>query len=144
MVDPSRGKSEANSHSFARERGRYKAFWRRGRDSNPRSPARRTTVFETAPFDRSGTSPHKRRQALITGLSGNETRNWHPLGTRQVCGAGGSDSVRNLSGPSNQTRELAFTRDGSPPRRRVDTRPHQTVTGVAPFRVRCTGHSRDR
>ena len=31
--------------------------WRRGRDSNPRSPARRTTVFETAPFDRSGTSP---------------------------------------------------------------------------------------
>ena len=31
--------------------------WRRGRDSNPRSPARGTTVFETAPFDRSGTSP---------------------------------------------------------------------------------------
>ncbi len=34
--------------------------WRRGRDSNPRSPAKGTTVFETAPFDRSGTSPHKR------------------------------------------------------------------------------------
>jgi site-specific DNA recombinase len=31
--------------------------WRRGRDSNPRSPVRGTTVFETAPFDRSGTSP---------------------------------------------------------------------------------------
>src|SRR5437762_9744964 len=38
--------------------------WRRGRDSNPRSPARRTTVFETAPFDRSGTSPHERGQGL--------------------------------------------------------------------------------
>jgi site-specific DNA recombinase len=34
--------------------------WRRGRDSNPRSPAKGTTVFETAPFDRSGTSPWKR------------------------------------------------------------------------------------
>src|SRR5689334_10319246 len=34
-----------------------KTEWRRGRDSNPRSPARGTTVFETAPFDRSGTSP---------------------------------------------------------------------------------------
>jgi hypothetical protein len=29
---------------------------RRGRDSNPGSPEG-TTVFETAPFDRSGTSP---------------------------------------------------------------------------------------
>src|SRR5688500_12847874 len=31
--------------------------WRRGRDSNPRYPVKGTTVFETAPFDRSGTSP---------------------------------------------------------------------------------------
>src|SRR6185312_1087663 len=61
--------------------------WRRGRDSNPRSPARRTTVFETAPFDRSGTSPAKRRQALITepaGTSSEQKRqlapNWHPEG----------------------------------------------------------------
>src|SRR2546423_8982785 len=60
--------------------------WRRGRDSNPRSPARRTTVFETAPFDRSGTSPHKRRPALITGLPANETRNRHPIDTRQGRG----------------------------------------------------------
>src|SRR5205823_7440187 len=51
-----------------------------GRDSNPRSAATRTTLFETAPFDRSGTSPHKRRQALITGLRTNETRNRHPIG----------------------------------------------------------------
>ncbi len=40
--------------------------WRRGRDSNPRSPSRRTTVFETAPFDRSGTSPRERGQGLST------------------------------------------------------------------------------
>ena len=40
--------------------------WRRGRDSNPRSPVRRTTVFETAPFDRSGTSPSERRPGLST------------------------------------------------------------------------------
>src|SRR5438105_13546959 len=60
--------------------------WRRGRDSNPRSPARRTTVFETAPFDRSGTSPHKRRPALITVLPANETRNRHPIDTRQGRG----------------------------------------------------------
>ena len=31
--------------------------WRRGRDSNPGYPAKGTTVFETAPIDRSGTSP---------------------------------------------------------------------------------------
>jgi hypothetical protein len=31
--------------------------WRRGRDSNPRYPVKGTTVFETAPIDRSGTSP---------------------------------------------------------------------------------------
>src|SRR5205823_11195909 len=42
--------------------------WRRGRDSNPRSPARRTTVFETAPFDRSGTSPHEREQGFSIWL----------------------------------------------------------------------------
>ena len=33
--------------------------WRRGRDSNPRYPAKGTTVFETAPIDRSGTSPFR-------------------------------------------------------------------------------------
>src|ERR1700736_4229836 len=52
--------------------------WRRGRDSNPRSPARGTTVFETAPFDRSGTSPHKRRQRLSTTLRRDKPR----IGTR--------------------------------------------------------------
>ena len=31
--------------------------WRRERDSNPRSAVRRTAVFETAPFGRSGISP---------------------------------------------------------------------------------------
>ena len=56
--------------------------WRRGRNSNPRSPARRTTVFETAPFDRSGTSPSERGQGLNMPAPRNETRNlaadWHP------------------------------------------------------------------
>ena len=33
--------------------------WRRGWDSNPRTPARGSTVFETVPFDHSGTSPHR-------------------------------------------------------------------------------------
>ena len=32
-------------------------IWRRGWDSNPRSPARGTTDFESAPFGHSGTSP---------------------------------------------------------------------------------------
>jgi hypothetical protein len=41
-------------------------IWRRGRDSNPRSPVRGTTVFETAPFDRSGTSPIEGHQRLST------------------------------------------------------------------------------
>src|SRR5437762_9069645 len=40
----------------------------------------------SAPFDRSGTSPHKRRPALITGLPANETRNRHPIDTRQERG----------------------------------------------------------
>ena len=33
------------------------SFWRRGWDSNPRSPAKGTTDFESAPIDHSGTSP---------------------------------------------------------------------------------------
>ena len=41
-------------------------IWRRGRDSNPRSPVRGTTVFETAPFNRSGTSPIKRGRSICT------------------------------------------------------------------------------
>src|SRR3954462_8562392 len=36
---------------------------RRGRDSNPRGTARPTTVFETAPFNHSGTPPRVWRQA---------------------------------------------------------------------------------
>ena len=36
----------------------------------PTVPQRGTTVFETAPIDRSGTSPHKRCQQLSTFLSG--------------------------------------------------------------------------
>ena len=32
---------------------------RRGWDSNPRYPKKGTTVFETAPIDRSGTSPRR-------------------------------------------------------------------------------------
>ncbi len=31
--------------------------WRRGRDSNPRTPVRRLHAFQACPFDRSGTSP---------------------------------------------------------------------------------------
>src|SRR5438105_8927089 len=82
--------------------------WRRGRDSNPRSPARRTTVFETAPFDRSGTSPHKRRQALITGLRANETRNWHPIGTRQVRGRRAA-SIARAAAASVLLKACAYT-----------------------------------
>src|SRR5262249_53724401 len=37
---------------------------RRGGGSDPRAPVRGTTVFETAPFDRSGTSPHGRYQRV--------------------------------------------------------------------------------
>ncbi len=33
--------------------------WRRGWDSNPRTPHRGSTVFETVPFNRSGTPPRK-------------------------------------------------------------------------------------
>ncbi len=42
-------------HEFHKMR-QLLSYWRRGRDSNPRY-ARRTTVFETAPFNHSGTSP---------------------------------------------------------------------------------------
>jgi hypothetical protein len=64
--------------------------WRRGRDSNPRSPARGTTVFETAPFDRSGTSPSERGQGLTTRLprtSSERNGNWHPIGTGRFFSA---------------------------------------------------------
>ena len=39
--------------------------WRRGRDSNP-GMAKPSTVFETAPFNRSGTSPYNLLCILIT------------------------------------------------------------------------------
>gem|GEM_PF-3234103 len=37
-------------------------YWRREGDSNPRSRYRRTTVFETAAFDRSAISPKVRQK----------------------------------------------------------------------------------
>ena len=39
--------------------------WRRDRDSNPGSRVSGTTVFETAPFDRSGISPISRTSHLV-------------------------------------------------------------------------------
>src|SRR5690606_4816966 len=47
------------SHPSGRE-----PVWRRGWDSNPRGAARRLTVFETAAFVRSATSPHGSARAL--------------------------------------------------------------------------------
>ncbi len=38
---------------------------RRGRDSNPGYPLKGTTVFETAPFNRSGTPPNNFGHGLI-------------------------------------------------------------------------------
>lgn len=40
--------------------GRVLRRWRRGRDSNPRYPVRDIPVFETGPFNRSGTPPFRR------------------------------------------------------------------------------------
>ena len=42
---------------------RVTRLWRRGRDSNPRYPERGTAVFETAPFNHSGTSPRGQADA---------------------------------------------------------------------------------
>jgi hypothetical protein len=64
---------------------KYLSDWRRGRDSNPRSPARGTTVFETAPFDRSGTSPISgvsRLARLYKEHQENKRGNWHPIDTK--------------------------------------------------------------
>src|SRR5262249_58791018 len=56
------------------------ATQRRGRDSNPRCPEKGTTVFETAPFNRSGTPPG-------AGPSG-------PDGTRKSSRGAGSAGLR--------------------------------------------------
>jgi site-specific DNA recombinase len=56
--------------------------WRRGRDSNPRSPVRGTTVFETAPFDRSGTSPSERGQRPSTTALRTANRTVQELGPK--------------------------------------------------------------
>ena len=47
----------------------YNDNWRREWDSNPRYPVRSTTVFETAPFNRSGIPPRKnaRLEAVARG-----------------------------------------------------------------------------
>jgi hypothetical protein len=51
----------------------WRTDWRRGRDSNPRDPAKGLTVFETAPIDHSGTSPRckdARRGASLAARAG--------------------------------------------------------------------------
>ena len=61
----------------------YQDNWRRGRDSNPRSPVRGTTVFETAPFDRSGTSPINGHNDLAwpgREHQENKARDWTQVG----------------------------------------------------------------
>src|SRR5579862_5228616 len=81
LSDPVRP-DDALETSLLPETQWLKACWRRGRDSNPRSPARRTTVFETAPFDRSGTSPAERGRGLNTGLRGTSSEQksvLHPI-----------------------------------------------------------------
>jgi hypothetical protein len=80
--------------------------WRRGRDSNPRSPARGTTVFETAPFDRSGTSPSRRTQRVSTAAIGT-TREQHrvltPAGHRTPSGwRFGTGTHRFATRPSSE------------------------------------------
>src|SRR5690349_15423991 len=76
--------------------GRTNANWRRGRDSNPRSPARRTTVFETAPFDRSGTSPSERRQGLSTSCQRTSSER---LACRVTSGIGADNGAAKGSPP---------------------------------------------
>src|SRR5262245_28352089 len=61
---PFKWRAPKSENEFAKKK------WRRGRDSNPRYPAKGTTVFETAPIDRSGTSPFVRLR--------------HPAGVRLV------------------------------------------------------------
>src|SRR5260370_40147928 len=76
--------------------------WRRGRDSNPRSPARGTTVFETAPFDRSGTSPSERRRGVSTSRartsSERKDRSVRGHGPRRQPQADGEVAVRRAPG----------------------------------------------
>jgi SAM-dependent methyltransferase len=49
---------EPKESRWLRYRCGFSGGWRRGRDSNPRDPAKGLTVFETAPIDHSGTSPY--------------------------------------------------------------------------------------
>src|SRR5262249_22124988 len=59
FVPPVCTTSEVKNASFSAEprlRPDFFGSWRRGRDSNPRYPVKGTTVFETAPIDRSGPS----------------------------------------------------------------------------------------
>jgi hypothetical protein len=53
----------------------------------------RSTVFETAPFDHSGTSPREASQLLSDKPAANQMRAWHPIGTR---GPRGSYHVRPM------------------------------------------------
>ena len=50
----------------------------------PTVPTRGTTVFETVPFDHSGTSPSKRHQALSTGRQRTKQGDWHRIGTAPI------------------------------------------------------------
>jgi hypothetical protein len=67
------GRSERRRYFYKVNQSNSADLWRRGRDSNPRYPAKGTTVFETAPIDRSGTSPNTQRERRTRRryLSGN-------------------------------------------------------------------------
>src|SRR5579883_2202442 len=92
---------------------RRMAFWRRGRDSNPRYRSPGTTVFETAPIDHSGTSP----LGVATGRK--------LMAAAAICNA----RRRARRGPPRLAAELAVERGR---RRREDEAARLQEPGVAP------------
>jgi hypothetical protein len=63
------GRQESAMRTGASRHG-FRSTKRRGWDSNPRAALRRPTVFETAPFNHSGTPPGRSDQRLAIGGHG--------------------------------------------------------------------------
>src|SRR5579863_1684763 len=70
-----------------------KGSWRRGWDSNPRTPVEMLLEFQSSAFDRSATSPHQKRAASADQARGALTRMiLRPARDRGPYGASGAYS----------------------------------------------------
>jgi hypothetical protein len=90
-----------------------RSIWRRGRDSNPGNPVKGSTVFETVPINRSGTSPH----VVFTPLTPAHASPAEPMATEAATDSRRALAVQPRTGPGRPRfgRTAGWSRSTSAP-----------------------------